>query len=288
VHTHLIHADLHGLIASWLAWIPVRITGRHNDDPFRQHWLMKRINNFLWKIATGGIVISDAIRQFTTQTEGAPANKVHVVRYGIPNQSFSFIEKEQARKNLLHLIKCDADTPLVGMACRLVEQKGVRYALEAFAKCAREYPTLNFVIAGEGELRDELEALADSFSLRSRVHFLGWRDDVPQILAGLDIFLMPSLWEGFGLVLLEAMSKRTPIIASNVSAIPEVIIDGETGFLVPPKDAEALAEAMHYLLGDKLLRNHLGLLAETRLETHFSVERMVDETINVYQTLLES
>jgi glycosyltransferase involved in cell wall biosynthesis len=107
-------------------------------------------------------------------------------------------------------------------------------------------------------------------------------------MAGLDIFLMPSLWEGFGLVLLEAMSKQLPIIASRVSAIPEVITDGETGLLVPVRDVTGLADAMRRLLPDRSLRAYMGMNGEDRLEQHFSAVRMAEQTRAVYEEFLKN
>ncbi|MFN8448235.1 MAG: glycosyltransferase family 4 protein [Anaerolineae bacterium] len=141
------------------------------------------------------------------------------------------------------------------------------------------------IIAGDGSQRAALESEAQALGVRDRVHFLGWRDDATAVLAALDVLLMPSLWEGFGLVMLEAMAQTTPIIGSAVSAIPEVVVDGETGLLVPPRDSAALADALARMLGDPALRRHMGLLGQDRVETAFSVERMAAETVAVYEQI---
>ena len=101
-----------------------------------------------------------------------------------------------------------------------------------------------------------------------------------------DILLAPSLWEGFGLIMLEAMAQAIPVIASDVSAIPEVVVHAETGLLVPPRDVDALADALTLLLGDKALRRHLGLMGQDRLEQHFTASHMIGETIALYEQLL--
>jgi glycosyltransferase involved in cell wall biosynthesis len=180
-----------------------------------------------------------------------------------------------------------ADELVAGMACRLVEQKGVQYGIRAFAQVSAQYASARLIIAGDGPLRAPLEAEARAAGVADRVRFLGWRDDVPRLLAALDVLLLPSLWEGFGLVLLEAMGQHLPVIASRVSAVPEIVTDGETGLLVPVRDADALADALALLLGDYDLRRHMGLLAEDRLETHFSAERMVSQTVELYNDLLQ-
>ena len=105
-------------------------------------------------------------------------------------------------------------------------------------------------------------------------------------MTALDVLLVPSLWEGFGLVVLEAMARRVPVIASRVSALPEVLVHGETGLLIEPRDVDGLAQAIARLLSDRALRKYMGLLGTARLEEHFSVGRMVKATITVYQSVL--
>src|SRR5690606_29966883 len=164
----------------------------------------------------------------------------------------------------------------------LIEQKGVVYGLRGFAQVAAQFPDAHLVIAGDGDLRHALEAEAQALGIAAHVHFLGWRDDASRVLAALDVLLMPSLWEGFGLVMLEAMAQTVPIIGSRASAIPEVIADEQTGLLVPPRNAAALAGALARLLGDAALRRHMGLLGQDRVETVFSVGQMVSATLKVY------
>lgn len=286
VHTHLIHADFLGLMAAKLTGVKTVITGRHNDDDFRNRPLLRHLHRIQWRMVQGGIAISDAIEAFVVETEHAPSEKVRVVTYGVPHESPTPQQIDSARAALRQKWNLPPDAPVVGMACRLVEQKGVVYGLRAFAQIAPEFPESHLIIAGEGPLRDFLGAESEKLNLDGRVHFVGWLDDVPAMLAGLDIFLSPSLWEGFGLVLLEAMSCRVPIVASRVSAIPEVIQHEETGLLVPPRDVSALADALRILLHDPVLRKHMGLVGEDRLESQFSARAMADRTIRVYESFL--
>lgn len=282
VHTHLIHADLFGLIASKLAGIPTIITSRHNDDNFRYHPVLRRVSQVLWWFTDGGIAISDAIRDFTIRVEGASATKVDLVRYGLDYHWIPDAEIQSARHTIYQELSLKHDVIIVGMVCRLVEQKGIIYALHAFKRIYGKFPKAHLVIAGDGELAGELLSQSRMLGISDRVHWLGWRDDAQIIMASMDIFLMPSLWEGFGLVLLEAMSKRIPIIASRVSAIPEVIQDGITGLLITPRSADDLSTAIIRLLEDRSLRKHMGLVGEDRLEQEFSVNQMVDNTLAVY------
>ena len=141
-----------------------------------------------------------------------------MVKYGIEHQALSQADFDSARKKLLAELALDDEAQLLGMACRLVEQKGVSYALEAIRDIHSDYPNAHLVIAGDGELMHELKHVAAEYEISDNVHFLGWRADVPQLMAGFDIFLMPSLWEGFGLVAVEAMASGVPGVCSSKGA----------------------------------------------------------------------
>lgn len=282
VHTHLIHADLFGGLAAKSAGFKVIISSRHNNDRFRYHPLWRRISPRLWRMTSAGIAISASIKNFAVQVEGAPEHKISAVCYGLEYDWVSDDEVQAARHIMRDELRLGADALLLGMVCRLVEQKGIPYALKAFQTISRRFPAARLVIAGDGAMADDLRRLGDALGLDDRVHWLGWRGDVAQLMAALDIFLMPSLWEGFGLVLLEAMSRRLPVVAAHISAIPEIVSHGETGLLIPPRDADALAAAITRLLNDPPLRKHMGLLGAARLEERFSARQMVADTIAVY------
>jgi glycosyltransferase involved in cell wall biosynthesis len=283
LHTHLIHADTFGMPAGKLAGVPHLITTRHNDDNFRSQPMVKLASGVMWSGFKACICISQAVLDFVQRVEHAPSEKLFLVRYGIEHQRTPPEAFKAARQRLLQMLDLPEESHLIGMACRLVEQKGLTYALEAMAQLVPHYPAAHLLIAGDGELMYKLKHQAADLEITDNVHFLGWRSDVPEIMMGLDIFLITSLWEGFGLVALEAMSKRLPVIASRVSALPEVIAEGETGLLIPPKDPEAIVSAISLLLDDHALASHMGLLAEDRVEQAFSVERMAEETIAVYR-----
>lgn len=287
VHTHLFHADFYGaLAAKWFPHAVPLVSTRHNDNAFRRQQPYRSLNHWLWRRVDAGIAISESVARFAVEVEGAPQNKVQTVYYGLDYVPQLPDERQAMRKDMCEQLRLADDALVVGMACRLVEQKGVSYGLRAFAQIAERFPAARLVIAGDGPLRQALEAEADSLGIRDRVQFLGWRDDVSQLMCAFDVLLVPSLWEGFGLVILEAMSRQLPVVASAVSAIPEIVVDGETGLLVPPRDVDALAAALAQLLEDAPLRRHMGLLAEDRLESRFAARRMVDETIQLYRQLI--
>lgn len=287
VHTHLIHADLFATLAARWAKVPLIVTSRHDSLGFRYRLLIRLANRAMWYLADAGIAISDAIKRFTIEVEGAAPDKMQRIYYGL-DTNLKPLERKVARKALGQSLGLKADDLLIGMVCRLIEEKGIGYAIEAFSQVAPEFPNARLVIVGEGPLKADLQHQAKQTGLGERIHFLGWREDVPALLAGLDLLLAPSLSEGLGLVMLEAMAQQVAVIGSTAGAIPEVIAEGETGLLVPPGDSMALAEAVRQLLRDTPLRQHMGLLGRDRLETVFSATQMIEATAALYRRLLKT
>ncbi|MBN2304477.1 MAG: glycosyltransferase [Anaerolineae bacterium] len=286
VHTHLLHADLYGIPAARWAGVPHVISSRHNDDKFRRKLPMRLLHRWLWSQTDAGISISEAIRQFSIRVEGVSPGKIHTVHYGLDPATIQ--APPDARQRIRASLGLPAETPLIGSVCRLIEQKGLIYGLRGFAQVADDFPAAQYVLTGDGALRDILENEVRALGLADRVHFLGWRDDARAIMAGLDALLAPSLWEGFGLVFLEAMALGVPVISTQISAIPEVVIDGDTGWLVPPRDADSITAALREVLADPETRQIRGANGRRRLETHFTVDQMVDRTLSVYRSLEEN
>jgi glycosyltransferase involved in cell wall biosynthesis len=169
---------------------------------------------------------------------------------------------------------------IVGNVARLAEQKGHRDLLAAAPRVLERYPDARFVIAGDGELRAELERLAEP--LGDRVVLLGARDDVPDLLASFDVFAFPSRFEGLCLAVIEAQAAGVPVVATPVGGIRETVVDGETGWLVPPRDVEALAERIVFCLDHADDAGRVAEEAQRRVRERFSVERMVAETLALY------
>jgi glycosyltransferase involved in cell wall biosynthesis len=171
---------------------------------------------------------------------------------------------------------------VVGTACRLELIKGLRYLVEAIAILSNEFPTLRLEIAGDGSLREALNKHASSLGVSGVVSFLGWREDMPLVMASWDIFVLPSLDEGFGVAALEAMAAELPVIASAVGGLPELIGDGESGLLVSPGAPAELASCIRDLMNDRQRRLSMGIAGRQRALQHFSVSEMVDRMIAVY------
>ncbi|MDX2161512.1 MAG: glycosyltransferase family 4 protein [bacterium] len=282
VHTHLLHADLYGIPAAKLAGVRRVVTSRHNDDAFRRqpHW--RAIHAAQWRMVDQGIAISDAIRAFSIAVESAPPSKITRIHYGLPSAP------PAAPPDLRAALGIPPGTPLIGMVGRVTAQKGMRYGLIGFLQAADTFPDAHLVIVGDGDERAALESLVADRMDAKNVHFLGWRADAAALMGAFDVFLMPSLWEGFGLVLLEAMAAGKPVIASRASAIPEIVVDGATGLLVPPRDPDAITAALRHLLADAGLRAQMGAAGAARLREHFTPDGMIAATQALYDRILTS
>jgi glycosyltransferase involved in cell wall biosynthesis len=175
------------------------------------------------------------------------------------------------------------DAPIVGNVAALVPHKGQRHLIEAAALVVRQVPDARVVIAGEGELRASLEHAIREHRLEKHVLLAGFRPDVLSLHKAFDVFAMSSVTEGLGTSLLDAMACGKPVVATTAGGIPEVVVDGETGILVAPRDHGAMAAAIVRLLKDDELRRRMGQAGLARVRRTFSADRMVEETVRVYK-----
>jgi glycosyltransferase involved in cell wall biosynthesis len=177
---------------------------------------------------------------------------------------------------------------VVGTVGRLHRQKGQQYLIEAAAQVLRRKPDTEFRFIGEGDLLPQLEKQAEMLNIGSSVKFLGRRTDIAKQLGEMDVFVLPSLWEGFPLVLLEAMAAGVPIVSTKVNGVEEIISNKEDGILVSPKDSEELAKGILNLLDkkNKKWRNVYVSNARRKVTSQFSIKRMVSETEKVYAQML--
>ena len=177
--------------------------------------------------------------------------------------------------------------PTVGTVGALTEQKDTRTLIRALPLIRREHPSATVVVAGDGHLHAQLAAEAERLGVGQAVRLLGQRDDVPELLATLDVFVLPSLWEGFPYALLEAMAAEVPCVGSAVPGITDLIADGQTGLLFPPGDAAALAVAVVALLNDPPRARQYAQAAAERVRTRNTIAQMVAETAALYEELCE-
>jgi glycosyltransferase involved in cell wall biosynthesis len=261
VHTHLVHADLYGALAAGPAAL---VSTKHNDDPFRTG-SFRHVERALTRRARRVIAISESLRRFNVERVGLPAAKLDVVHYGLDAPPAAWGANPPSDV---------PDSARVLLAiCRLVPQKGLDVAVAALGRVRERHPDAVLVVLGEGP-----EPIAGD-----GVHVLGRVGDVGAWLERAELLVHPVRWEGFGIAVLEAMLAGLPVVASGVSSIPELVVDGETGYLVPPDDPAALAAALLRVLDDP---GGLGEAGLRRARAEFSVERMARKTLDVYTKAL--
>ncbi|MDP6792909.1 MAG: glycosyltransferase [Anaerolineales bacterium] len=275
VHTHLVHADFHGTLAARLAGVPLVISTRHNDDPYRRRWPLSSLLRIINRRTDHFVAISEHVRAFTIEAEHTPESYIDTVNYGLAAGVVNRPVDVRAEFGI-------PVGPLLVCVARLTAQKGHRWLLPAFRAVVDEFPQATLLLLGDGPLRRQLEQMSVQLGLRESVRFAGWRTDVSALLPGTDLFVLASEWEGFGLALLEAMAAALPIVATRVGAIPEVVLHAETGWLVAAKNATAFADKTISALRAPEQMVAFGHRGRARLDREFSVKRMVAATERLY------
>jgi glycosyltransferase involved in cell wall biosynthesis len=285
VHTHLMKADLVGALAARLAGVPVLLSTKHNED---RHLHVPPVALAALGVACLSdrvVVISDAVRRHLARTTRLPDRRMTRIHYGYPAPA-NGPDREAARRALRLELDLADDCPVVATVGRLVPQKGIFDLVKAAALLRDAEPMARYVVVGRGPLRRSLAARIEELGLDGIVRLVGFRRDVGRVLAGADLMALPSHWEGFGVVLMEAMAAGTPIVATRVGAIPEVVRDGETGTLVAPRDPSGLATAILRALRNPEQSREMGRAGRRRLETEFRIERAVKDHEALYAELL--
>lgn len=279
VHTHLFHADLYGAMAARLAGVPKIVCSQHGFDLWRHNRWLALLDRLANSQQNQIIVISSAIGRWLVEVEGLPATKMTTVHYALDAQAF----RTNINRGSLSL---PGTRPMIGVVARLIKSKGIDILLTAFVDVRQQHPEASLVIIGDGPERDALELQAQTLDITDATFFLGKRSDVSALMREFDVFVLPTFGEGFGLVLLEAMAWGKPIVSTDALAVPEIVVHGETGLLVPPKDSDALAKAICYLLDNPRHAQVMGERGLRRLDTNFTVQRMVEQTVQVYNQVL--
>ena len=267
INTHLTTASWQGALAGKICGVP-SVAVVHATD--RKTWFQHA--DYLIAVSAG---VKDALIE-----QGIDPQKIEVLYHGIDlAQYVAPLSTEQAKARL----GLPADTQTVGVVASLIPRKGHRFLLEALKNMRAPVHAL---FAGEGELEAELREQAREMELENRVHFLGFRRDVPEIVCAMDAFVLPSLKEGLSIAVMEAMALEKPVICSNIAGLPEVVRDGQTGFLVPPGDSLALQNALEKLFADENLRAQLGHNARRFLEEHFEQNACLDAMESYFRRIV--
>jgi len=281
LHTHDFYSGLIGAAAARLAGVRVLAAQRHLKlSDRRVHTVGMRL---IHRLAHRILVNSEAIRERILEHDHAEAKKIVVVRNGV-EQSVS--SRAQAREKLSRELGTSAEARLIGIAARLQPVKGHRYFLEAAATVLGNEPDAHFVLVGDGPLRPVLEKHATNLGIADRVHLLGDRTDVAQLISAFDLLVLSSLHEGLPNAVMEAMTAGVPVVATAVGGTKELITDGETGYLAAPGDSSALADRILFALRDPNSANVVEA-ASARITNTFGMERMVESVGKLYDELMK-
>jgi glycosyltransferase involved in cell wall biosynthesis len=282
VHTFLLTASLYGRLAAMLARVPIVIGTEQNiyarkrpSHAFAERLLMAGTDRV--------VVAADAVRDFYLRQVHADPAKIEVIHNAV---DWSQLQTTRSRAEIRASLGIDAEAPVAITVGRLTEQKGHTHLLDAIAG-SPALARVHLLVAGDGELREPLADQAEKLGLARRVHFLGVRRDVGNLLAASDLFVLPSLWEGLPLALVLAMGAGLPVVATRVAGVPEVVDDGRTGMLVAPGDAAALADVVTRLLAEPEKARQIGSAARAAVLPRFGIEAYVASIATLYDRLLD-
>ena len=278
IHAHSREDALVPALAARLAGVPVSVLTWHLPFPFK-----RRVpgNLILALLHRRLISISESVRQMHLR-HGVSPRRLTVIHHGTDVEAFRTLSADPAAvRRSLTLGPKDVAVGIVG---RVSPEKGHQDLLDALGRLAPARPHLRGVVVGDGPFEAEVREMAAGFGLTDRVVFAGFRDDVGDVINALDMVAVPSVWpEPCSAAIQQGMALSKPVVGTRVGGTPEMIVDGETGFLVPPSDPSALAAALGRLADDAALRAQLGAAGLARVEVHFSLRQMTDEVEALYR-----
>ncbi len=281
IHSNLLISNIYGWMAARLSRIPMVITIHGKSF---MHWKYgNKVFRFVAKHSNKIIAVSNNIKEEVIKRLTLPTDNFISIYNGVDLGRFQHKTSSETLKVSLNINSSD---PIVGSVGGLRPVKDYQSLLKSFPIVLRKFPKTKFILVGDGPLKKSLKLEVKSLKLENNVLFLGWRTDIPELLAIFDIFALSSKTEGISISILEAMASRLPVIATNVGGNQEVVEDGKTGFLVSQGDFQSLANAIIKLLKDKQLREAMGINSKRRVEEKFSLRTFIDKHIEVYDTLL--
>lgn len=291
VHTHSSKAGALGRVAARIAARRAAIVHTPHTFAFnfaeqfsaKKRRLFLTIERVLGRVTDRLIHVSESERQEGIALRIVPPERAVVIENGIAPEAYVGRDRSRIRREL----GLAEDVPLVGAVGLLNEAKGHSFLVDAIAQVRTSLPSVRCVIVGEGALRSALEAQIANAGLTNTVTLLGYRRDVPDILAALDVFAMPSLWEGMPYGVLEAMASTKPVVASDVNGCRDLVADGVTGRLVPARDVGALANALRSVLEDRETAQSLAAAGRARVVERYSLSRMLERHHALFQQLVE-
>ncbi|OYP34753.1 glycosyltransferase [Rhodopirellula sp. MGV] len=268
-----------GRLAAFMAGVPVIASALHSTG-----WPdgVGRLNRMLTPITDAFIAVADSHGKFLHEFERFPEHKVHVIRNGVDCERFR--PDHQARLDVRAELGLASDTPLVGIVAALRSEKNHGLLVRAAAKLHHHFPDLHWLIVGDGPERDSIESLATELGVRERIRLLGTRHDTPNLVAALDVFTLCSLNEASPVSILEALACEVPVAATDVGSVSESIRPGQTGWLFPSEDVDAMAASIEKLLLDPAQRHAMGIEGRQLVLDSGSLQSMVSGYQNLMTT----
>jgi glycosyltransferase involved in cell wall biosynthesis len=282
IHAHEFYMSAVGAAVSRLTGVPLVVTV-HGKSYYPDRRRRRVLYRLIARQARGVVTVSQDLRRFFSGTVGISEERVQVIYNGIEPRPGD-AGRDPA---LLEACGVPPDARLVGAVGNLYAVKGHERLIRALPAIVRQHPGARLVILGRGPLRERLEAEARALGVGDRVHLLGYRDDVAQWLGAVDVFASASLSEGLPLSVLEAMAAAKPVVVTDVGGMPEIVRDGETGFVVPVADPAALADRISSLLANPGLAGRLGSAGRRRVGAVFSLDAMVARYRDLYRQALD-
>ncbi len=279
VQTWIFAANTYGRLAAHLARVPIVVTTEMAVDLWkgaRERFIDRRLARWCDRLVGNSHAVAEFYRSL-----GIPEERLSVIYSGITEEEPPPVDPAAIRAEF----GFEAETPLVFFAGRLAEQKRIDDLLKALDLLQHVQPDLRTLIAGDGPLRSRLEETARLYQLAGRVRFLGHRDDVPRLMAASDLVVLPSAYEGLPNVVLEAMQLRKPVVATAAPGTTEVVVDGQTGVLVPVGNIQLLARAIRDIVRDPALARRLGDAGHDRVGAEFRAQTMIDRFAALYEEL---
>jgi glycosyltransferase involved in cell wall biosynthesis len=283
IHAHEFDANVQGTFAAALTGIPLVAT-IHGKNYFWEKYRRRLAYRWVSRRATM-VAVSQNLKEFVIEKVGIDRNRLQVIYNGVDVlPSYKNADVSECRREL----GLPEYNRVVGVVGNLYPVKGHQYLIEGIPSILNKCPNTSFLFAGRGQLETELKAQVNRLGLDERVHFLGLRQDIARILTLLDVFVLPSLSEGLSMAILEAMIAGKPVVATEVGGNPELVLNGKSGFLVPPRDSQALANSVTTLLTNRQQAIRFAEEGKRRAEGQFSLGTMVNTYQALYDESLES
>ena len=284
VNTHLWLADTMGRLAAIKEKTPIIVSTAQNVDVWKKAW-HRMVDRWFAKHTDMVIAVSQAVKKYYHEDVGISADKINVIPNAIDTSSYENVGDTTYLYKDLNVAPDDFVLACVG---RLNMQKAHHVLLEALKPLKSKLPKLKVIIVGKGELQNQLVTLSKEYGVSDMVRFVGHRADIPQILNFCDALILPSIFEGLPLCVLEAMASERPVIATDVGGTAELAVDGVTGYIVPPRDPNALAEAIEKLMQLSDQGKAMGAAGKQVVTERFSIQAITRKTEHLFSELMET